>query len=139
MNLEPTPVYSPTSKTPKNRQGFGATTLWMQITEEKDFSTKTGLFSLTQFSVMVFGPFWLKFCVEVDGIMLFRQCPNGFLITVTVSVPQLFKVDILKMRKIKDYFSSISPIQLPNFVISMIPLDSACLPAPPLCVLKVVL
>ena len=43
-------------------------------------------------------------------------------------MPQLFKVDILKMRKIKNSFSSISPIYLPNFVISMIPLDSTCLP-----------
>ena len=72
MNLEPTPVYSPTSKTQKHRKRFGAMILWVKVTEEKDFSTKTGLFSLTSFSVMVLCPFWLKFCIEVDGIMLFR-------------------------------------------------------------------
>ena len=49
MNLEPTPVYSPTSKTQKHRKRFGAMILWVKVTEEKDFSTKTGLFSLKSF------------------------------------------------------------------------------------------
>ena len=72
MNLEPTPVYSPTSKTQKHRKRFGAMILWVKVTEEKDFSTKTGLFSLKSLSVMELCPFLLKLFMEVDGIMLFR-------------------------------------------------------------------